>query len=176
MFGDPLDPTGEWRTFAGPIESACSHRSMALSVPQSTGHIFSGAAGTPLELLFSTRGRSVPLVLGHVGSQPALAPDGADGSWNAPRFVPRRERHLAFGAGWTSQWAERSARRRLSRSDANERALERPRGSIHGVDHPTRGGLLQQSHKIVYCQFAKKNVQWTELPPRHPKLGRCHGT
>ena len=115
IFGDPVLLSAEGRTGAGPTEMTLGNRSTALSVPHRSARPPPAAPGPPLEHLFLARGRSAPLALGHVGSQPALAPDGADGSWNAPRFVPRRERHLAFGAGWTSQWAERSARQRLSR-------------------------------------------------------------
>jgi hypothetical protein len=39
-------------------------------------------------------------------------------------------------------------------SDAKESRSKRPRGAIHGVDHPTRGGLPQESHKIVYRRRA----------------------
>ena len=40
-------------------------------------------------------------------------------------------------------------------SDAKESRSKRPRGAIHGVDHPTRGGLLQESHKIVYLNAVR---------------------
>jgi hypothetical protein len=114
-FGDPVLLSPEWRTGAGPTEMTLGNRSTALSVPHRSARPPPAAPGLPLGLLFSASGRCAPLALGHVGSQPALPPDGASCSRNAPRFVPRRERLLAFGAGRTSQWAERSARQRLSR-------------------------------------------------------------
>ena len=89
IFVDPVLLSPEWRTGAKPTMLRMSDRSRALSVPRRSARPPPAAPGPPLEGLFPVRGRSASLALGHVGSQPALAPDGADGSWNAPRLGRR---------------------------------------------------------------------------------------
>ena len=99
-----------------------SNRTRAPLVPQRSARPTPAAPGLPFWSCSGVGGRLAPLVLDYVGSQPALPPDGADGSWNAPRFVPMLKGHLAFGAARTSQWAERTARQRLGRGGRESEA------------------------------------------------------
>ena len=115
IFGDPVPLSAEWRTCAEPTRRRDETKPRAVSVPRRSGRPSPATPGLPLSGAKLASSGIPANEVEIIGSQPARPPDGADGSWNAPRFVPRRERHLAFGAGWTSQWAERSARQRLSR-------------------------------------------------------------
>ena len=51
ILGDPLDHTVEWRTCAGPTERTLGNRSTALSVPQSSGRLSSGAVGVVMGVI-----------------------------------------------------------------------------------------------------------------------------
>ena len=147
IFGDPVLLSAEGRTGAGPTEMTLGNRSTALSVPHRSARPPPAAPGLPFQSAPSASGRCTLSVLTLKRSQAVLPPDGAESSHNALAAEPTQS--LSAG-GRRGEWAWEAARCcGGAESDAKESRSKRPRGAIHGVDHPTRGGLLQQSHKIV---------------------------